>query len=77
MGGYIWAYWFCLSSRACRSRVRVILFVFDFLLCVCVCVCVCSFCFYFADVLSSTMWSNLPAEDSLSSRLSVSEALGI
>ena len=37
----------------------------------------CSFCFYFADVLSSTMWSNLPAEDSLSSRLSVSEALGI
>ena len=72
MGGYIWAYWFCLSSRACRSRVRVILFVLTFY-----CVCVCSFCFYFADVLSSTMWSNLPAEDSLSSRLSVSEALGI
>ena len=27
------------------------LFVFDFLLCVCLC----SFCFYFADVFSSTM----------------------
>ena len=26
--------------------------------CVCVCVCVCSFCFYFADVFSSTMWSD-------------------
>ena len=32
------------------------LFVFDFLVCVCVCVC---FCFYFADVFSSTMWSDL------------------
>ena len=37
----------------------------------------CSFCFYFADVLSSTMWSDLRAEDSLSSLLSVSKALGI
>ena len=27
----------------------------------CVCVCVCSFCFYFADVFSSTMWSDLRA----------------
>ena len=26
-----------------------------------VCVCVCSFCFYFADVFSSTMWSDLRA----------------
>ena len=25
------------------------------------CVCVCSFCFYFADVFSSTMWSDLRA----------------
>ena len=30
------------------------LFVFDFLVCVCV-----FFCFYFADVFSSTMWSDL------------------
>ena len=28
---------------------------------VCVCVCVRSFCFYFADVFSATMWSNLRA----------------
>ena len=33
------------------------MFVFDFLLCVCVC----SLCFYFADVFSSTMWSDLRA----------------
>ena len=27
--------------------------------CMCVCVCVCSFCFYFADVFSSSIWSDL------------------
>ena len=27
----------------------------------CVCVCVCSFCFYFSDVFSSTIWSDLRA----------------
>ena len=31
------------------------MFVFDFLLCVC------SFCFYFEDVFSSTIWSDLRA----------------
>ena len=54
-GVYIWAYWFCLSSRSCCCSVWVIFVCFWLLYCVCVC----SFCFYFADVFSSTMWSDL------------------
>ena len=56
VGVYIWAYWICLSSRSCYSSVRVIFICFLLFR-----VCVCSFCLYFADVFSSTMWSDLRA----------------
>ena len=55
-GIYVWMCSFCLSSWSCCSSVRVIFFYFLFFR-----VCVCSFCFYFADVFSSTMWSDLRA----------------
>ena len=52
----IWACSFCLSYRSYCSSVRVIF------ICFWLCrVCVCSFCFYFADVSSSAMWSDLRA----------------
>ena len=48
------------------SFISVLLFQFgSFLFAIdrlwCVCVCVCSFCFYFPDVFSSSMWSDLRA----------------
>ena len=52
----IWAYWFCFSSRSCCSSVSVIFVCFCLFI-----MCVCSLCFYFADVFSSTMWSDLRA----------------
>ena len=57
MGVYIWACWLVFHLGLAVPAFGSFLFVFDFLLRVCVC----SFCFYFADVFSSTMWSDLRA----------------
>ena len=56
IGVYIWACWFCLSSRSCCSSVRVIFVCFWLFI-----VCLRPFSFHFADVFSSTMWSDLRA----------------
>ena len=60
--------WGCISGCAGSSFISVLLFQRSGHFClfltfyyVCVCVCVRSFCFYFADVFSATMWSNLRA----------------
>ena len=58
--GNQWGYKFELTGFVFHLGLAIpafgsFLFVFDFLLYVCVCV----FCFYFADVFSYTLWSDL------------------
>ena len=65
-GVYIWAYWFCLSSRSCCSSVRVI-YVCFWLFIMCVCVLSALFLFLFMRHLTTEAKTASPLESAVHS----------